>query len=343
MFLADPSPAWAPPRPCPAPALFEVGRKSSGRLGIRLRDQSPIIDRPWRARRPRLEVEDDQSVAENRRRPACHFYGRHAAPAGVAGAAAKQLRRVLQGTSGKDTSAGTAPTTRSTAAARPTAFRRCRQRPPAGRNGPDTLAGGSDNDLLYGDEAADLIYGQDGDDQSGRHRSGHHVGRQWQRPDQRRVRRRPDRGRRRKRHARRRLRPRQPPGRGWRRHVGLRRRGRHAARRAGERSARRLERRGHAPAALLGPPDGLGPGPCAGLADRRGQVVAHGPVRQVQLAGRCRRRWRRGAPRAAPRSPDPSAASPRAPGTRRPARDRRPAAPGAPAGRRRPAAGLGCP
>ena len=61
------------------------------------------------------------------------------------------------------------------------------------------------------------------------------------------------------------------------------------------------------PALLLGHPRRLDPGAGAGLADRRGQVVAHRPLRQEQPARRCRPRSRRPRRPAARRPPAPTA------------------------------------
>ena len=73
------------------------------------------------------------------------------------------------------------------------------------------------------------------------------------------------------------------------------------------------------PAVLVGDPDRLGAVGGAGLADRGGQVVAHGALGEEQPAGdRGHRRRRRGRP-AARRSRARSAATRRRPGCRRPA------------------------
>src|SRR5215213_8756923 len=54
---------------------------------------------------------------------------------------------------------------------------------------------------------------------------------------------------------------------------------------SGEKALRAGRGGGLEPALLLRDPRGLDPGPCAGLADRRRQVVAHRPLRQEQPAG----------------------------------------------------------
>ena len=74
------------------------------------------------------------------------------------------------------------------------------------------------------------------------------------------------------------------------------------------------------PAVLLGDPDRLGAGAGAGLADRRGEVVAHRSLGEVQRPRRGRPPCRRRGRRAARRSPARSAGCARWPGSPRPAR-----------------------